>query len=157
MPSSQNKFHPQYNDPFFRVCLTAVMIWITGCFISGIVRYPDIDYTRGSFYLQGSDRECYDSKIDFTNEDFAYRQPTTEEINSCINIKLEVSESSQKEYQREIIIDTAKWALIPSSLILLLVSFRYLLWEIVCIAWANVVALCRLYVKWVKGKAPPNE
>lgn len=146
------------NTPFFRGALTVAAIWIA------IWGYLSISEFRSATERLNSSRfyppdyltdDCYSQKLEPSSDPWRWRDPTSEEVQSCLSTAQEIharsTESSAAfEFERAWKGFSLK-GLLPAAVLLILVAF-----------WNAIIANARLagtnYLNWLRfGSSSSSE
>lgn len=138
------------NTPFFRGALTVAAIWIA------IWGYLTISEYRSETDRLNSSRfyppdyltdDCHSQQLDPSSDPWRWRDPTLEEVQSCLSTAQEIHTRSV-ESSRDFAIERA-WkdfllkGLLPAAILLLLVGF-----------WSGLIAKASLagtsYLNWLR-------
>jgi len=138
------------NTPFFRGALTAAAIWIAiwGYLAINGFRSETERLNSSRFYLPDYlTDDCHSQKLDPSGDSWRWRDPTSEEVQSCLSTAQEIharsiESSAAFEFERAWK-DFSLKGLLPAAILLVLVAF-----------WNGIVANARLagtnYLNWLR-------
>ena len=138
------------NTPFFRGALTIAAIWIAVWGYLSISEYRSETERLNSSRFYPPDYltdDCHSQQLDPSSDDWRWRDPTSEEVQSCLSTAQEIhtrsiESSSAFEFKRAWK-DFSLKGLLPAAILLLLVAF-----------WSGLIANARLagtsYLSWLR-------